>query len=97
MERIIAPLYDQYDAPDGKGKMMGLKEVNTNRVAYFSVPHGTVVGMDKVASGAADGHEIYSHFVNGAAGTYTICMELGIGEESEEDRAECCEEQLPHL
>lgn len=86
--RIIATLYD---ATDGKGKMMGLKEVNTKRVEYLSVPHGTVVGMDKVASGA-DGHKTYSHFVNGAAGTYTICMELGIGEEGEEDCAGCCEE-----
>lgn len=40
--------------------------------------------MDKLASGA-DGNETYAHFINDAAGTYTLCMELGIAGEGDDD------------
>lgn len=49
----------------------------------FPTPHGTVVIMDRTASGA-DGRN-YRHWIEGAQGTYTLCMELGIAVGNEGD------------
>ena len=71
--------------------MMGLDKDHSDNDVLFCVPRGTVVAMDKVALGE-DGKKSSSHFVKGAAGTYATGIELGIGEDTEEDCEGCCKE-----
>ena len=75
--RIIASICDSES-----NKMMGFDFFGVE--VMFNTPHSTVVIMDKKASGA-DGSGEYCHFVEGAEGTYTICMELGIAIGNEGD------------
>jgi len=79
-ERIIASICDVKEK--GKNKVMGFDYLGDE--VRFKAPHGTVVIMDKVASGA-DGSKRYSHFIEGAAGTYTLVVEVGIAVGSEGD------------
>eukprot|EP00571_Detonula_confervacea_P010607 CAMPEP_0172307328 /NCGR_PEP_ID=MMETSP1058-20130122/8217_1 /TAXON_ID=83371 /ORGANISM="Detonula confervacea, Strain CCMP 353" /LENGTH=251 /DNA_ID=CAMNT_0013019475 /DNA_START=1 /DNA_END=756 /DNA_ORIENTATION=+ len=84
--RLIASIFG---SPVGDGKMMGFCDnFEEDSKVLFSIPHGTVVTMGKVASGA-DVLRRYSHFVTGAAGTYVIGMELGIGKKTEIDCLHC--------
>jgi len=81
-ERIIATICD---ATDGCGKEMGFDFLGEE--VRFKAPHGTVVIMDKVASGA-DKTNRYRHFIEGAVGTYVLVVEVGyaVGNEGDLDK-----------
>lgn len=60
--------------PD-KGKTMSFRDTVTGKSVTFTVPHGTVVAMSQVASGA-DKVGRYEHSVRGAEDSYILGFQL---------------------
>jgi len=60
---------------------------SSNRV-MFDVPHGSIISMDEEAAGSNEARN-YRHWIKSAEDTYTLCLELGIGDENHGDLRGC--------
>ena len=68
-------------------KVMAFEHESGNDV-MFGVPHGSIISMDGEAAGSNKARH-YMHGIKGAEDTYTLCLELGIGDENHGDLRGC--------
>jgi len=85
---IVRVITTIMDSKGEKKKIMGFECQDSSNRVMFDAPHGSIISMDEEAAGSNEARN-YRHWIKGAEDTYTLCLELGIGDENHGDLRGC--------